>query len=131
MLPWLLFSDTVQRSSTSLIDQSNLITKTVFPAEIVPVSVFLSSLISHFMALGLLVAAVAVVLNQFNFALVLLPLYLLPLGMFAVGLGWIVASLQVYLRDTSQVLSVPAHLVVLDHADLRDRRELPGKPALS
>lgn len=106
MLPWLLFSDTVQRSSTSLIDQSNLITKTVFPAEIVPVSVFLSSLVSHFMALGLLVAAVAVVLNQFNFAIILLPFYLLPLGMFAVGLGWIVASLQVYLRDTAQVLSV-------------------------
>jgi lipopolysaccharide transport system permease protein len=37
---------------------------------------------------------------------VLLPFYLLPLGMFAVGLGWIVASLQVYLRDTAQVLSV-------------------------
>lgn len=106
MLPWLLVSDTVQRSSTSLIDQSNLITKTVFPAEVVPVSVFLSSLISHFMALGLLIAAVAVVLNQFNMALILLPLYLLPMGMFAVGLGWIVASLQVYLRDTSQLLSV-------------------------
>ena len=43
MLPWLLFSDTVQRSASSLLDQSNLITKTVFPAEIMPVSVFLSS----------------------------------------------------------------------------------------
>ena len=106
MLPWLLFSETVQRSSTVSIEQANLITKTVFPAEIVPVSVFLSSLISHAMALGLLMAAVAVVLNQFNVALVLLPLYPLLIGMFAVGLGWIVASLQVYLRDTSQVLSV-------------------------
>ena len=45
MLPWLLFSETVQRSASSLLDQANLITKTVFPAEIVPVSVFLSSLV--------------------------------------------------------------------------------------
>ena len=45
MLPWLLFSDTVQRSTSSLLDHSNLITKTVFPAEVVPISVFLSSLI--------------------------------------------------------------------------------------
>ena len=106
MLPWLLFSETVQRSSTSIIEQANLITKTVFPAEIVPVSVFLSSLVSHAMALALLVAAVAVVLNQFNAALLLLPVYTLLIGMFAIGIGWIVASLQVYLRDTSQVLSV-------------------------
>jgi ABC-type polysaccharide/polyol phosphate export permease len=106
MLPWLLFSETVQRSSTSIIDQANLITKTVFPAEIVPVSVFLSSLINHAMALVLLIGSVAVVKSQFNFALVLLPVYVLLIGMFAVGLGWIVSSLQVYLRDTAQVLSV-------------------------
>jgi len=32
MLPWLLFSETLQRSAPSLLDQANLITKTVFPA---------------------------------------------------------------------------------------------------
>ena len=37
MLPWLLFSETVQRSATSLVEQANLITKTVFPSEIIPV----------------------------------------------------------------------------------------------
>ena len=58
MLPWLLFSETVQRSASSLLDQANLITKTVFPAEIVPVSIFLSSLMSHLIALALAVAAV-------------------------------------------------------------------------
>src|SRR5579871_2483162 len=42
MLPWLLFSETVQRSSSSLLDNANLITKTVFPSEVVPVSIFLS-----------------------------------------------------------------------------------------
>src|SRR6202521_2100325 len=57
MLPWLLFNETVQRSSTSLLDHANLITKTVFPAEMVPLSVFLSSLVSHLMALALLLAA--------------------------------------------------------------------------
>ena len=41
MLPWLLFSETVQRSASSLLEQANLITKTVFPAEMIPVSVFL------------------------------------------------------------------------------------------
>jgi lipopolysaccharide transport system permease protein len=96
----------VQRSSTSLLDQSNLITKTVFPSEIVPVSVFLSSLVSHGLALALVVAATGVMLNQISVFLLLLPLYVFVLGLLAVGVGWIVASLQVFQRDTAQVLSV-------------------------
>jgi lipopolysaccharide transport system permease protein len=106
MLPWLLFSETVQRSASSLLEQGNLITKTVFPAEIVPVSIFLSSLVSHLIALALLIVAVGVFENQISIFLILLPVYLLVIGLFAVGVGWIVASLHVFLRDTAQVLTV-------------------------
>ena len=106
MLPWLLFSDTVQRSATSLLEQSNLITKTVFPSEIVPVSVFLSSLVSHWLALGLVIAAVGVMLNHISIFLLLLPVYMFVVGLLAVGVGWVVASLHVFQRDTAQVLNV-------------------------
>ncbi len=106
MLPWLLFTDTVQRSSNSLLEHSNLITKTMFPSEVVPVSVFLSSLISHVMALALVIAAIAVAENHISPLLLLLPLYVVPLGLFSIGIGWIAASLQVYLRDTAQMVSV-------------------------
>ncbi len=106
MLPWLLFSDTVQRSASSLLEQANLITKTVFPSEMIPVSVFLSSLMSHFLALALMVSAAGVFLNQISIFIVLLPIYMFAVGLFAVGLGWIVASLHVFLRDTAQILTV-------------------------
>jgi lipopolysaccharide transport system permease protein len=106
MLPWFLFSDTVQRSASSLLDHANLITKTVFPAEIVPVSVFLSSLVSHLLALALMVGAAAIFLNQVSIFLIFLPAYMLLTGLLAVGVGWIVASLHVFLRDTAEVLSV-------------------------
>src|SRR5215469_11065317 len=102
MLPWLLFSDTVQRSASSVLDQANLITKTVFPAEIVPLSVFLSSLVSHGLAVALMVVAFAVKENQISVFLLALPLYTFFVGLLAVGLGWIVASLHVFLRDTAQ-----------------------------
>ncbi|HEY1339059.1 MAG TPA: ABC transporter permease [Bryobacteraceae bacterium] len=106
MLPWMLFSETVQRSASSLLDQANLITKTVFPSEIVPISVFLSTLVSHLLAMAILVGAAAVWLRQVSVFLTLLPVYLLVIGLFAVGIGWIVAGLHVFLRDTAQVLSV-------------------------
>jgi len=105
-LPWLLFLDTVTRSANSMLDNANLITKTVFPAEIVPVSIFLSSLASHLMVVALVITGIGVITGHFSMWMMMLPLYMLLVGLFAIGVGWIVASLQVYLRDTAQVLSV-------------------------
>lgn len=105
-LPWLLFQETVTRSAGSMVENANLITKTVFPSEVVPVSIFLSSLIHHLIALALAVAAVAIVLGRVSKMIVLLPAYMFFIGLLAVGVGWIAASLHVYLRDTAQVLSV-------------------------
>jgi ABC-type polysaccharide/polyol phosphate export permease len=107
MLPWLLFNETVLRSSGSIVEQSNLITKTMFPSEIVPVSIFLSSLISHLLAVGLFVLVVGVTQRHLpSPTIALLPVGMLLLGLLAIGIGWIVSSLQVYLRDTVQVVMV-------------------------
>jgi lipopolysaccharide transport system permease protein len=106
MLPWLLFQDTVLRSAAALVDHSNLITKTAFPAEVVAVSIFLSSLIHHLIALALAVGAVAIFDRKFSGMLLFLPVYMFLIGLLAVGIGWIASSLNVYLRDTAQVLTV-------------------------
>lgn len=106
MLPWLLFSEAVQRSASSVVEHANLITKTVFPAEIVPVAVFLSALISHAMALGLMLVAAGIWLHRISVLLLLLPVLFLATGLLAIGLGWIVAGLHVFLRDTAQALNV-------------------------
>jgi lipopolysaccharide transport system permease protein len=105
-LPWMLFNETVARSAGSLVEHSNLITRTVFPSEVVPVSIFLSSLIHHLIGLALAVLAAAIALKTFSPMVLLLPLYMFFVGLLAVGVGWIVASLHVYLRDTGQALSV-------------------------
>jgi ABC-type polysaccharide/polyol phosphate export permease len=38
--------------------------------------------------------------------ILLLPVYTALLGLFAVGIGWLAASLQVFLRDTAQLMMV-------------------------
>jgi len=106
MLPWLLFSETVQRSAGCLVEQANLITKTVFPAEIVPVSIFLSSLISHLLAVALVIGGAAIFLHHISPILLALPAAMLLVGLLAIGIGWIAAAFQVYLRDTAQFLVV-------------------------
>jgi ABC-type polysaccharide/polyol phosphate export permease len=106
MLPWLLFQDTVLRSANSLLEHSNLITKTVFPSEVVPVSIFLSSLIHHLIALCVALVWAMVAVKFVSPMVLWLPLYMFFVGLLAVGIGWIVASLHVYLRDTAQILTV-------------------------
>src|SRR6185437_5540461 len=90
----------------SLIEQSNLITKTVFPSEILPVSVFLSAVVSHLLAVAMMVAAAAFLDHQISPYMALLPLYVLLIGLFSVGIGWLVSSLHVFLRDTAQIVTV-------------------------
>jgi ABC-type polysaccharide/polyol phosphate export permease len=105
-LPWMLFQETVTRSAGSLVDHANLITKTVFPSEVVPVAIFLSSLIHHLIGLGLAIIAGLIVLQTFSPMVLLLPIYMVFVGLLGIGVGWVVASLHVYLRDTGQVLTV-------------------------
>jgi len=105
-LPWFLFNETVMRSSTSMVDHANLITKTIFPSELIPVSLFFSSLLNHLITLTLLLGATALVLNHWSWNLALLPGYVLLTGLFAVGVGWVVSALQVYLRDVAQAMTV-------------------------
>lgn len=105
-LPWMLFQETVMRSTTSLVDNANLITKTVFPAEILPVSVFLSALVQHSFALVLTIAAVAIWDSHLHPLVMLLPFYIVLLAAMSIGASWITAALQVYLRDTVQVVNI-------------------------
>ena len=106
MLPWMLFSETIQRSASSLPEHANLIKKSVFPSEVVPLSIFVSGLASHLLALALLIVAAAVWAGVLAPTLLILPIYMLLMGFLSLGLGWILAGLHVYLRDTAQVLAV-------------------------
>lgn len=105
-LPWMLFQDTIQRSAGCLIDQANLITKTVFPSEIIPVSIFLSSLLNHILAVAVAAIMVRLMSGHFTIFILALPVYTALLALFALGVAWIVASLQVFLRDTAQLTIV-------------------------
>jgi lipopolysaccharide transport system permease protein len=105
ILPWLYFQDTVLRSCTSVTDNGNLIKKTLFPSEILPITVLISNLVTHLAGFGILLA-VLVYMNLLSVSALAMPIVVLPLLILSLGLGWLAAALQVFLRDTAQVLSV-------------------------
>ena len=106
MLPWLLFSESLTRSATVLQEHAGLIKRSVFPSEALPMSVLASTLASHALSTLVLLAACAAWGQPVGWTLALLPIWAALLALFSLGLAWVVAGLQVYLRDTSQALSV-------------------------
>lgn len=127
ILPWLLFQETVLRSAPSMVENANLITRTVFPAEVVPLSIFLSSLIHHLIALALFAVTSAIWLKTISPMILLLPVYMLFVGLLAVGVAWFAASLHVYLRDTAQVFAVIMTLWFYFTPIMINERQIPQR----
>jgi ABC-type polysaccharide/polyol phosphate export permease len=105
LLPWLLFSDTIVRNCSVISDNAPLITKTVIPAEILPISITISNLVHHLIGMVILFGVLLAFYNVHVSAL-WVPFYMLMLLMLAQGLGWIVAGLHVFVRDTLQAVQI-------------------------
>jgi lipopolysaccharide transport system permease protein len=106
ILPWLFFQDTLQRSSTILIDNANLVTKTLFPCEILPLAVALAGLVNHLIGFVILLGIIFFTIGKVSVFILLIPVYFFLLMLFTLGISWFVSSLNVFVRDISQVLSV-------------------------
>jgi lipopolysaccharide transport system permease protein len=106
ILPWLFFQDTLQRSSTIIIENTNLVTKTLFPSEILPLVVLLSGFVNHLIGFAILLCMLLFVIGKISVFILLIPVYLFFLMIFTLGISWFVASLNVFVRDVSQILTV-------------------------
>lgn len=106
ILPWLFFQDTLQRSSTVLIDNANLVTKTLFPSEILPLATALAGLVNHLIGFAILLVIIFFTIGEITVFILLVPVYFLLLMLLTLGISWFLSSLNVFVRDVSQVLSV-------------------------
>jgi lipopolysaccharide transport system permease protein/teichoic acid transport system permease protein len=83
-----------------------LITKTVFPTEILPLVYLLASLITHVIMLIILFIVLLInniSLSIYNFQFLY---YLFALLVFSLGLGWFFSALNVFYKDVGQILGV-------------------------
>lgn len=104
ILPWLYFQDTLLRACPSITENRNLIRKTLFPSEILPLTIALSNSVTHGIGMSILVVILLYMGLLGRFAL-LIPFYFLALGLLTLGWAWLLSAGQVFLRDTVQILS--------------------------
>jgi len=101
-----IFSESINPSSTVIIQNANYVKKVVFPLEILPVTMVVSSLFFGGIWFVVLIVGVGVFLHKICITLICLPLILLPLILFTLGLSWWIASLGVYIRDIAHFVGL-------------------------
>jgi len=102
LLPWIAFSEGVQRATSALTENTNLVKRVVFPIEALPVNHALAALVHQLLGTVVLLAAILILERALYLTALLMPL-LLGLQLLAtIGLGWLMASLGVFIRDMPQ-----------------------------
>ena len=106
MIVFNLFSECVSRAPSLILSNVNYVKKVVFPLEILSI-VSLGAAVFHLM-ISVIVWLLFYVIyfGVPHPTLLLLPLVLLPLALFTLGVSWLLASLGVYLRDVGQIVGV-------------------------
>ncbi len=99
-----LFAEVVGRAPMLITTQPNLVKKVVFPLEVLPIVALGAALFQGGIATLVLISFQATIGSGFQSATLLLPLLILPLCLFTLGIAWFLAALGVYVRDLSQIL---------------------------
>jgi lipopolysaccharide transport system permease protein len=106
MLPWLAFAEGVTRSTSVVLEHAHLIKRVVFPSEILPAFVVLSALVTEFVGLAMLLVGLGLFYRSLPWTVLLLPFVIALQAMLTLGLGWLLATLNVFLRDVGQLLGL-------------------------
>ena len=106
LLPWNWCARSLAGCATSLIDNSTIISKVYFPRVLLPVSVVASEAINFLLALP----ALALLMLWFRVPITpwiaYLPVLFVIQAMLMLGLGMLVAGMNVLFRDTGVILDV-------------------------
>jgi lipopolysaccharide transport system permease protein len=104
LLPWTYFANSLAACSDSLVGAQNLITRAYFPRLLLPLSSVVGGLVDLGIAFVVLIGMIVAYGIAITWSVVLLPLFvMLALGT-ALGVGMLMAALNVRYRDVRFVL---------------------------
>lgn len=105
MLPWIAFSEAVQKSSTVILENKELVKQVHFPSVLLPLYVLISSFLHEMIALVIFIV-ILFVIDQAPSSLAIGLIALFPLQLFfTLGLSLIVSAFHVMYKDVGQLVS--------------------------
>lgn len=106
MMVFALFSETVANAPVLILNRPNLVTRAVFPIEVLVCASVGAAVFVALISTGLILLAALLLLGTVHWTAVLIPLVVLPVVLLSLGLSWFLASLGVFLRDIRPVVAV-------------------------
>lgn len=101
-----LMAEVLTRSPSLILANTNYVKKVVFPLAVLPLVPIGSALFHAAVSLVVLLLGQLLVTGHIAWTIVLLPLVVMPLIVLITGLGWLLASLGVFLRDIGQTMAL-------------------------
>jgi ABC-type polysaccharide/polyol phosphate export permease len=105
LLVWLFFSQALNSSCTSLVDQAGLIGKVAFPRAAVPAATVVVQLIPMLTILVVLIPLSAILQSISLLPLLALPLLFVCLFAFTLGFALVVSSMNAHFRDVQPIIT--------------------------
>ena len=105
-----MIADILTRSPSLMLENVNFVKKVIFPLEVLPWVVLLSTLFNFFIGFCLLLGFVYIELDHIPVTTLLIPIIIAPYVLMLLGLSWTLAALGVYVRDIQQLSATFATL---------------------
>ena len=105
------FAEVLSRAPSAILAQPNLVTKVRFPLALLP-AVTVGSAMVHIAVGSVSLLLLAAVFRNISWAVLWLPVFLLPLILYGMGMAMLLASLGIYLRDIGQVMPALTNMLM-------------------
>lgn len=105
-IPWTAMGEALSSATTKILEVPNLVKRVVFPLEILPLILPISSFINALIGLALVTVFACFQLGTIHSTILLLPMVLIPHFLFTAGLCWFVASIGVFIRDCKHFMAL-------------------------
>lgn len=125
LAPWLLIAEAMSKAPTAISGHAGLVKQVVFPSEVLPMRVALSTFPTLLVAVitGVVVAAAGGLVSPMS--ILLLPLATLFLMVMLIGIVFLLAAVGVFMRDLKDLVSFFTSLGLFLHPILYPPASIP------
>lgn len=104
LLPWGLFSGALQRAGTSLVTNSNLITKVYFPRLVIPISAVAAGMVDFSISFVVLFGLILYYKIKITWMILTIPLFAILAVLTALAVSLWLSALNVQYRDVQHMI---------------------------
>ena len=127
LITFSIFSDTVSAAPNLILSHRNLVKRSSFPLEILPIVTLAGALFQAALSFVVLILALLLTGHALSLGIFLIALVWLSTGLFSLGIAYLLSAGGVFLRDLDQVVGLVVTALFFGSAIFYPLSQLPEK----